>query len=97
MRSVAINTFAYFTKLFTEISDARAKAQAAIEAAKKRVSESAEVAVEADNKAPLTDGEVEGIEDEDAQLLSEDDFSATENEAAALEGSVEETVEGEVE
>lgn len=84
-----------FTRLFTEISDARAKAQAAIEAAKKRVSASEEVAIEADNRAPLEDGSIEGIEDEDAQLLDEDDFSETESQANALEESVEASVDGE--
>lgn len=82
-----------FVKLYSEISEARAKAQAAIEAAKARVSQSEEVAVEADRAAPLGDEEVEGIEDEDSTLLEADDFTEVESAAAELEESVEETVE----
>lgn len=66
-----------FTKLYTEISDARAKAQAAIDAAKKRVADSESVASTADTTTPLGDTKVEGIEDENAKLLEEDDFSST--------------------
>ncbi len=63
-----------FSKLYETISEKRAAALAAIEAAKKSVEESAQVAEEADLEAPLT-GEVDGIEDEDAVLLDEDNYA----------------------
>lgn len=66
-----------FTKLYTEISDARAKAQAAIDAAKKRVADSQSVATTADTTAPLGDTKVKGIEDENTKLLEDDDFSSS--------------------
>ena len=63
-----------FTELYEDISEKRAEALAAIEAAKKSVQESAAVAEEADLESPLT-GNVAGIEDEDAVLLEEDDYA----------------------
>ncbi len=63
-----------FSTLYETISEKRAAALAAIEAAKKSVEESAAVAEEADLEAPLT-GDVDGIEDEDAVLLDEDDYA----------------------
>lgn len=62
-----------FTKLHDEIYEKRMAAQEAIDAAKKRVAESAEYAIEADSKSPITE-KVEGIEDEDAVLLEEDSY-----------------------
>ncbi len=67
-----------FSTLYETISEKRAAALAAIEAAKKSVEESAQVAEEADLEAPLT-GEVDGIEDEDAVLLEEDDYANPED------------------
>ena len=63
-----------FSTLYETISEKRAAALAAIEAAKKSVEASAAIAEEADLEAPLT-GEVDGIEDEDAVLLEEDDYA----------------------
>ena len=63
-----------FSKLYETISEKRAAALAAIEAAKKSVEDSAAVAEEADLEAPLT-GDVDGIEDEDAVLLEEDNYA----------------------
>ena len=63
-----------FSTLYETISEKRAAALAAIEAAKKSVEESATVAEEADLEAPLT-SEVDGIEDEDAVLLDEDNYA----------------------
>ncbi len=54
-----------FTYLYKDVSEKRAAAQAAIDEAKKRVTESEKFAEEADVKAPITE-QVEGIEDEDA-------------------------------
>ena len=62
-----------FLYLYQDVSAKRAAAQAAIEEAKKRVAESQKFAEEADVKAPITEP-VEGIEDEDAVLLEEDDY-----------------------
>ncbi|MFA6937211.1 MAG: hypothetical protein WCQ67_03165 [Treponema sp.] len=73
------NSREIFTTLYNEISDARAKAQAAIDAAKAKVEASNAVAEQADSAAPLGDTKVEGIEDENAKLLQDDDFSSTEN------------------
>ena len=67
-----------FNTLYEDISEKRAAALAAIEAAKKSVEESAAVAEEADLESPLS-GEVDGIEDEDAVLLDEDDYANPED------------------
>ncbi|MBQ4379228.1 MAG: hypothetical protein II821_08550 [Treponema sp.] len=75
-----------FTSLFEEISAKRAAAQAAIERAKKRVSEAENYTVEADAIAPLT-GEVAGIEKEDAVLLEQDTFANPEDAVIDVEGS----------
>ena len=82
-----------FNGLYNDIADKRAKAQAAIEAAKARVQESENVAIEADAQAPLGDGEVEGIEDENARLLEEDDFTAAENSTVEVSSDIAEPVE----
>jgi hypothetical protein len=82
-----------FETLFAEISEARAQALAAIEAARKRVSESEDVALAADKEAPLGNAQVEGIEAEDAKLLDDDDFAEAESAQAAAEDAIEEDVE----
>ena len=65
-----------FTNLYNTIKDARAKVQAKIEEAKKRVADSNAVAAEADATVPLGDEKVQGIEDPNAKLLEDDDFSS---------------------
>ena len=67
-----------FTELYETISEKRAAALAAIEAAKKSVEASAAIAEEADLEAPLS-GDVDGIEDEDAVLLEDDDYADPED------------------
>lgn len=67
-----------FSTLYETISEKRAAALAAIEAAKKSVEASAAIAEEADLESPLT-GQVDGIEDEDAVLLEEDDYADPED------------------
>ncbi len=67
-----------FTELYETISEKRAAALAAIEAAKKSVEASAAIAEEADLEAPLS-GNVDGIEDEDAVLLEDDDYADPED------------------
>lgn len=78
-----------FTQLYGEISEKRAKAQAAIEEAKKRVELSEQVAAKADIEKPLGDEKPEGIEDENTQLLEADDFTAQENSAAVIADEIE--------
>lgn len=63
-----------FLNLYETIAEKRAAAQAAIERAKKRVVEAENYTIEADSIAPLQ-GEVEGIEKEDAVLLEADNFA----------------------
>ncbi len=67
-----------FSALYKEVSARRAAAQAAIDEAKKRVQESEAFAEKADEEAPLTDENVDGIEAEDAVLLEEDNYEAPE-------------------
>ena len=76
-----------FTALYEDISEKRAAALAAIEAAKKSVEESAAVAEEADLESPLT-GDVDGIEDEDAVLLEEDNYANPEDAEAYLSDDI---------
>ena len=79
-----------FAALYTEIAEARAATQARIDAAKQRVAESQATAVQADQDIPLSQA-IDGIEDENAKLLEDDDFSADQ---AADVGSLEENVTG---
>ncbi len=67
-----------YTELFETVSRNRAAAQAAIERAKKAVTEAASYSSEADSIAPLTE-KVDGIESEDAALLEEDKFANPED------------------
>lgn len=68
-----------FTQLYEKVSEARKAAQEAIERAKNKVEEIADYAADADKISPLGDGEVKGIESEDAKLLEDDNFEAAEN------------------
>ena len=78
-----------FQKLYSEIYEARAKAQSAVDAAKKRVAESEVTAEEADKTSPVIgEEEAEGFESEDAKLLEEDDFSSNESSAVELEEDI---------
>jgi len=86
-----------FLELYEDVAEKRAAAQAAIEAAKQRVAESAKFAEEADVKAPITE-QVDGIEDEDAVLLDEDEYEDPEEaEADIAEDIDDEEVEEEEE
>jgi len=80
-----------YLKLYDEIYEKRAAAQAAIEEAKKRVAESAQFALEADSKAPLTE-KVEGIEDEDAVLLEEETYKDPEDAEIDVAATLEEAM-----
>ena len=63
-----------YNDLYEKVSAARAAAQAAIERAKQRAADSANYATDADEIAPLATA-VQGIEDENAVLLEEDNLA----------------------
>lgn len=77
-----------FTNLYETIAEKRAAAEAAIERAKKRVAEAENYTLEADSIAPLQ-GEVAGIEQEDAVLLEEDNFANPDDAVIDVESSEE--------
>lgn len=79
-----------FSELYKEVSEKRAAAQAAVDAAKKKVLESSEYAADADRDAPISE-KIDGIEDENAVLLEEDNY---ENPADA-EAEIAENIEDE--
>lgn len=86
-----------FSRLFDEVSAARARAQKAIDDAKARVEQSESVAVQADIEKPLGDEAVDGIEAEDAVLLEEDDFTEVENLATESEEAIDEDIDDQIE
>lgn len=67
-----------FATLYKEVAAARAEAQKRISDAKKKVNHAWGVADEADKTDPLTE-KIDGIEDHDAKLLEDDDFTEAEN------------------
>ena len=75
-----------FNGLYESIAEKRAAAQAAIERAKQRVAEAESYSTEADAIAPL-EGEVAGIEKEDAVLLEEDNFANPDDAVIDVESS----------
>lgn len=83
-----------FTELFEDVSEQRAAAQAAIDAAKKRVAESKSYAEDADAKSPITE-QVDGIEDEDAVLLEEDEYENPEEAEVDIAESIDDESEDE--
>ena len=82
-----------FSALYKEVSERRAAAQAAIDEAKKRVQESEEFAVQADEESPITDENVAGIEAEDAVLLEEDNYEAPEEAEVEIAEDIEDQYE----
>ena len=76
-----------FDEMYDDIADKRAAALKKIEEAKLKVKESEDFALQADKKAPMKT-KLDGIEDEDAVLLEEDDYA----DPAASEVAVPETV-----
>ncbi len=76
-----------FNSLYEEIKEKRAAAQALIDAAKQKVADSENYAVEADSIAPL-EGEVAGIEAEDAVLLEEDTLANPDEAVIDVESGV---------
>lgn len=77
-----------FMALYNDVYEKRAEAQAALDAAKQRVAESAKYAEDADVRNPITE-EVDGIEAEDAVLLEEDNYAAPEEAEADIAESLE--------
>ncbi len=76
-----------FDEMYDDIADKRAAALKKIEEAKLKVKESEDFALQADKKAPMKT-KLDGIEDEDAVLLEDDDYA----DPAASEVAVPETV-----
>jgi len=81
-----------FDELYEEVSEKRAAAQAAIDAAKAKVAESEQAALQADKDLPITDENLAGIEDEDAVLLEEDDYDDPEDAEVEIAETFEEEV-----
>ena len=76
-----------FTELYEEVSEKRAAAQAAIEAAKRKVQESSQFAEQADEESPITE-KLDGIEDADTVLLEEDDYENPEDAEADISENI---------
>lgn len=81
-----------FDELYEDVSEKRAAAQAAIDAAKAKVAESEKAALQADKDLPITDENLAGIEDEDAVLLEEDEYDDPEEAEADIAETFEEEV-----
>lgn len=64
-----------FLELYETLYEQRAKVQAAIDAAKKKVEESERIAEQADLSNPISSTDADLVEDEDTVLLEEDDYS----------------------
>ena len=82
-----------FDELYDDIAEKRAAAQKKIEEAKLKVKESEDYALQADKKAPMKTKH-EGIEDEDAVLLEEDDYEDPSKAEADLPETVKEAFIG---
>ena len=80
-----------YLALYNEIYEKRAAALAALEEAKKRVEESELYAMEADTKAPLAE-KVDGIEDEDAELLEEETYANPDDAEIEVAETIEEAM-----
>lgn len=63
-----------FIELYETLYAQRAKVQAAIDEAKRKVEESARIAEEADLSNPISSADADLVEDEDTVLLEEDDY-----------------------
>ena len=77
-----------FNTLYNEIADKRAAVLKAIEEAKRKVEETADFAEQADRQVPLRE-KIDGIEDEDAVLLEEDDYDDPEDAEVDLPEDIE--------
>ena len=77
-----------FNTLYNEIADKRAAVLKAIEEAKRKVEETADFAEQADRQVPLRE-KIDGIEDEDAVLLEEDEYDDPEDAEVDLPEDIE--------
>lgn len=86
---------ASYEALASDVAEKRAAAQKAIDEAKAKVKESGDYALDADSTNPL-DEKVEGIEDEDAVLLEDDEFANPDDEIIQF-GEIDSDFDSEIE
>lgn len=86
---------ASYEALAADVAEKRAAAQKAIDEAKAKVKESGDYALNADSTNPL-DEKVEGIEDEDAVLLEDDEFANPDDEIIQF-GEIDSDFDSEIE
>lgn len=86
---------ASYEALAADVAEKRAAAQKAIDEAKAKVKESGDYALDADSTNPL-DEKVEGIEDEDAVLLEDDEFANPDDEIIQF-GEIDSDFDSEIE
>lgn len=86
---------ASYEALASDVAEKRAAAQKAIDEAKAKVKESGNYALDADSTNPL-DEKVEGIEDEDAVLLEDDEFANPDDEIIQF-GEIDSDFDSEIE
>lgn len=86
---------ASYEALASDVAEKRAAAQKAIDEAKAKVKESGDYALNADSTNPL-DEKVEGIEDEDAVLLEDDEFANPDDEIIQF-GEIDSDFDSEIE
>lgn len=86
---------ASYEALASDVAEKRAAAQKAIDEAKAKVNESGDYALNADSTNPL-DEKVEGIEDEDAVLLEDDEFANPDDEIIQF-GEIDSDFDSEIE
>lgn len=84
-----------YEALAADVAEKRAAAQKAIDEAKAKVKESGDYALDADSMNPL-DEKVEGIEDEDAVLLEDDEFANPDDEIIQF-GEIDSDFDSEIE
>lgn len=84
-----------YEALASDVAEKRAAAQKAIDEAKAKVKESGDYALDADSTNPL-DEKVEGIEDEDAVLLEDDEFANPDDEIIQF-GEIDSDFDSEIE
>ncbi len=70
--------------MYAPVAEKQAAARKAMEDAQRQVAASNEYALATDGKAPLTGGNIKGIEAEKAKLLPDDHYAAPAEQEAAL-------------
>lgn len=79
-----LSSLQQFQVIYESVSEKRAAAQAAIEAAKQKVADSEDYALTADSTKPLEGEKIEGIEEADAVLLEEDKYESPETQEVEI-------------